>query len=299
MKKIVYLFIGLICIGYGLLSYQSLVSGNNDGVSDLSIYTNLFDRLTNWNTVRGSDFFADHLSPSVLILAPIYRILGLNGLVFLIPFIVILLPIWILDKAFSLNWYQLLLSGLFVGLHPATGNSLLFGVFHGNSLAPLGLIMVVYFWKNSFPLFILAYIFALAIKEDMIVILNLLMVQLALWHLWRTRDWKSLIKPTLICLGITLIWSWLFLSRQTAISYEHANTFSAELTDTRWFVLTHYLIYDLPSFFLGNLSGMFVFCYTFFSDYLINPFFHHRVVLPITTLISYFLFLKRNNENST
>lgn len=299
MKKLSYIIIGLICLAYGVLSYKSIISGNNEGVTDLSIYTNAWERFPNtWNTVRGSDYLADHLSPSVYLMTPIYKLGGLTGVIFFVPFLVIFLPLLVLDKAFKLNWYSLLLGGIFLALHPLTQNSLLFGAFHGNSLAPLGFALVnATFQKTRW--FYLVYFLTLAVKEDMFLFLNLLLVQLAFWNYLKHRDWKRLVKPTLICLGITLVWFFVFATRETAISYEHANTFSAELTDTRRHVLTHYLIYDLPSFFLGNLSGTANFFYRYFSDYLVNPVFHHGVLMPITTLISYFLFLKRKDEKPT
>lgn len=148
MKKISYLIIGLICVWWGVQIHNQIYTLNMENNNDLAIYLNAFERFPDtWNTVRGSYFLSDHLDPSIFILAPIYKVFGLDGLIFFIPFLVIFLPLWILDKAFRFNWYILLLFGLFLSFHPGTQNSFLAGVFHGNSLMPLGLSLVVYFWK--------------------------------------------------------------------------------------------------------------------------------------------------------
>lgn len=302
-KYTIYLFLTFICVWWGFQIKSNLYTFSDEGFPDLAIYLNQFELwkgldFTSHNSVRGAYTFSDHLDPSIMILTPFYALGGISALIFLIPFLVIFLPVFILDKTFKFSALQVFVFGAFLAFHPLTQNSLLFGVLHSNSLAPLAVALVVWSFLKKSKLFFPFYIFAIFVKEDMPLFINLLLVQLAFWDYLQNKNFKQILKYGLGCFAISLAWLFIFLNRDVAVSYDHANSFSTELTDERKFVLTHYLIFDFPSFLVGNLAGIVLFFYRFFSDYLVNPQFHHGVLQPILSIASIGLFLNYFYGNS-
>ena len=176
-RLLLWLFIIIYIVLFSILSLKKYdIFAYN--VFDLAIFNQVF-----WNTLHGNWFdmtvniniyLADHFTPIIFLLIPFYAIYPKAESLLILQNIFLALstwPIWLVTKYISKDKIMALIVALLWLFNPFVHNTNLYE-FHLLPIAIFFIFWVFYFYqKNNFKLFLLFFILALLVREDISIVL--------------------------------------------------------------------------------------------------------------------------------
>lgn len=321
-KLSMYIAMIVICLVLFYLNSVQCASFNCYS-ADIGIFSQYLWKLANFQPLDSSvrlvdNILLDHQHPAVAVLVPLYwifRIFNSSPLDFLNlvnPFILIFFPTLIISKIVKEAtgketplWFSIL-AFLFILFHPYTQNALWSG-FHELSLLsvfiPLLVLANILFIKAViekrsrillyFGAYLLSIIACLLVKEVTVIYVAAIATQLFIFNIvciWCiTKDFgRSVLTPLVLILttaslvmGYYIILGHIWAHREI----QYNLTWDFRWNEVKQYHLTGYTIVDVPSFFLGNLTGLIDVIFRYGNQFTESPNWHHGSLAPVLTVL--------------
>lgn len=313
MKRILVYFLGILfCLFISYLSYRTILNRSSIPV-DLIVYQGHLKALSEFSldnpTREISNIFYDHQEFNLILLVPFYKIWA-NSIYIAPSLILIFFPTIILDLITKsiigrwMLWWELVVSFIFLSLHPFTQNSIFYfyhNVYLLSFLIPLVFLLTI---RNSkWTAFLV--LFTLTTKEDTIIWLPLFLLQFLFLYSYLFQcsifgGLKRLLTTKSIFFSILTSALYLVLLVRFRENQLVDYSFDFNFPEThRLLQLTNYMSADILSFPLGNVVGLLHYVARLSNEHTSNPYYHHGSIMPMMTLLTIWLwYISREKDLS-
>jgi len=242
-KKHLWLAICIYALGFSAISIYKYMHLGYNGL-DLAIFTNVLENVVSgngfWSSIQGHHYFADHFTPLLVLLLPLYYIWHSPLLLLIIQSIILALtawPVFLLAKKIINEKWGVLLALLWL-INPLLWNVNIHEWHVIPWAIPLLLFAYYYYLAKDYKKFLIFILLSLLIREDVVVVTAMF----SLLALVEKRNWKWIVSPGLLATAYFAFTMWLVSSLRPGGS--------------RFFIYYDWILTAKPLDWLAHLAGI-------------------------------------------